>query len=212
MFEQDVKRCVFFPRYVGVQRGQPVRSSSSLLYRGEAMKTSMLSFFSIFPFFPFPLSFPIDYRSPFEATVVSRLRSSGALLVGKTNMDEFGMGFVSFLLLLFSNLTLSPLYSSANAHSHFGPTLNPSHPSGLDSFEQQTESERRVPGGSSGGSAAAVAAGTCDLCVSSRSLLSAASHAKPTLPPALSPRIQEDRLVFRRVIAASSGSSLAMVC
>ena len=93
--------------------GVPVAIKDNLLLRGEKATcgSKMLE----------------EYVAPFSATCVEKLLAAGAVIIGKSNMDEFGMG-------------------SSTEHSYFGATRHPEFP-------------ERVPGGSSGGSAAAVAYG-----------------------------------------------------
>ncbi len=75
-----------------------------------------------------------SFVPPYESTVTANLWRAGAVLLGKTNLDEFAMG-------------------SSNVTSYFGPVVNP--------WTEVEANAPRVPGGSSGGSAAAVAAELC---------------------------------------------------
>jgi aspartyl-tRNA(Asn)/glutamyl-tRNA(Gln) amidotransferase subunit A len=101
----------------GPLAGVPIAIKDNLLLRGHiaACGSRMLA----------------DFRAPYTATVVQRLLDRGAVVIGRTNMDEFGMG-------------------SSTEHSAYGPTRNP-------------WDRSRVPGGSSGGAAAAVAGELCPI-------------------------------------------------
>lgn len=79
------------------------------------------------------------FSSPFDATVVKSLENAGAIIGGKTNLDEFGMG-------------------SHSTHSHFGPVKNSF---GFDRGEGPDTEKSLSAGGSSGGSAVAVATDQC---------------------------------------------------
>jgi len=74
------------------------------------------------------------FHPPYESTVTANLKRAGAVMLGKTNLDEFAMG-------------------SSNMTSHYGPVESP--------WRRQGDNRPLVPGGSSGGSAAAVAARAC---------------------------------------------------
>ena len=75
-----------------------------------------------------------NFIPPYESTVTNKMFTNGAIMIGKTNMDEFAMG-------------------SSNTNSYFGNVINP--------FKENDSNKDLVAGGSSGGSAAAVAANMC---------------------------------------------------
>jgi len=75
-----------------------------------------------------------NFEPPYESTVTQNLWDAGAIMLGKTNLDEFAMG-------------------SSNETSFFGPVMNP--------WRAKDSNQNLVPGGSSGGSSAAVAADLC---------------------------------------------------
>lgn len=113
-----------------------------------------------------------SFIAPYDATVVRKLKESGVIVTGKTNLDEFAMGFVELhdCIYLPNWILRTPhndiIFRSGTVDSIYGPTKNiwgsPLQKLSSDKFVETNEDFRdwRIAGGSSGGSAVAVATGS----------------------------------------------------
>ena len=92
------------------------------------------------------------FHSPYPATIVEKLKAAGALIAGKTNLDEFGMGYI------FSPFTAASIKIDRQRRSH---STNSIYEAVKNIYTQ--DGDALSAGGSSGGSAVAVATGQCDV-------------------------------------------------
>ena len=132
------------------------------------------------------------FLSPFAATIIKKLEAAGVVIAGKTNLDEFGMGYVPLPSLL-SMLNLIETSSSDSIHSIHGPVQN----------WYMRDGDSTSAGGSSGGSSVAVATCQC------HELVLSVSSLDPRLT-AIELSVQTRAVLsgFQRHIQALSASSL----
>lgn len=111
-----------------------------------------------------------NFIAPYDATIVQKLKTAGAIILGKTNLDEFAMGFVYLVLLFMLSKNIQPfvreMFSTGTVDSIHGVTKNvwgsPLEDTLKNGSKRSAENfdKWRIAGGSSGGSAVAVATGS----------------------------------------------------